>query len=73
LLHEYTGVACEAAPGTNISINSNRMKTVQMFHGHRVNFEEMGIGGLDKEFQTIFRRAFASRVYPPALVKQMGL
>jgi vesicle-fusing ATPase len=49
------------------------MKTVQMFHGHRVNFEEMGIGGLDKEFQTIFRRAFASRVYPPALVKQMGL
>lgn len=32
----------------------------------------MGIGGLDKEFSDIFRRAFASRVFPPDLVEQMG-
>lgn len=44
-----------------------------MFQGNRINFEELGIGGLDKEFQLIFRRAFASRVFPAALVKQMGL
>lgn len=31
------------------------------------NFEKMGIGGLDKEFSDIFRRAFASRVFPPRL------
>lgn len=36
------------------------------------NFEEMGIGGLDKEFSDIFRRAFASRVFPPEIVEQMG-
>lgn len=36
------------------------------------NFEKMGIGGLDKEFSDIFRRAFASRVFPPDLVEQMG-
>uniref|UniRef100_A0A8C6U084 Vesicle-fusing ATPase n=1 Tax=Neogobius melanostomus TaxID=47308 RepID=A0A8C6U084_9GOBI len=36
------------------------------------NFEEMGIGGLDKEFSDIFRRAFASRVFPPDIVEQMG-
>uniref|UniRef100_A0A3Q3F8T5 Vesicle-fusing ATPase n=1 Tax=Labrus bergylta TaxID=56723 RepID=A0A3Q3F8T5_9LABR len=36
------------------------------------NFERMGIGGLDKEFSNIFRRAFASRVFPPDLVEQMG-
>ena len=33
----------------------------------------MGIGGLDSEFATIFRRAFASRVFPPALVEKLGI
>lgn len=32
----------------------------------------MGIGGLDKEFNAVFRRAFASRVFPPELVEQLG-
>lgn len=36
------------------------------------DFEQMGIGGLGAEFQTIFRRAFASRLYPSSLVKEMG-
>lgn len=36
------------------------------------NFEKMGIGGLDREFSDIFRRAFASRVFPVDLVEQMG-
>ncbi|KAF4115991.1 vesicle-fusing ATPase [Onychostoma macrolepis] len=36
------------------------------------NFEKMGIGGLDREFSDIFRRAFASRVFPPDIVEQMG-
>ncbi|KAH0840245.1 P-loop containing nucleoside triphosphate hydrolase protein [Lanmaoa asiatica] len=36
-------------------------------------FEDMGIGGLDREFNDIFRRAFASRVFPPALVEKLGI
>lgn len=36
-------------------------------------FEEMGIGGLDSEFSTIFRRAFASRVFPPGLIEKLGI
>ncbi|KAI5993613.1 P-loop containing nucleoside triphosphate hydrolase protein [Pisolithus albus] len=36
-------------------------------------FEDMGIGGLDEEFNAIFRRAFASRVFPPALVEKLGI
>lgn len=36
-------------------------------------FEDMGIGGLDKEFGDIFRRAFASRLLPPGLVQEMGI
>ncbi|KAI6018275.1 P-loop containing nucleoside triphosphate hydrolase protein [Pisolithus marmoratus] len=36
-------------------------------------FEDMGIGGLDDEFGAIFRRAFASRVFPPTLVEKLGI
>ncbi|CCG83613.1 Vesicular-fusion protein sec18 [Taphrina deformans PYCC 5710] len=36
-------------------------------------FEDMGIGGLDTEFSSIFRRAFASRILPPGIVDRMGL
>ncbi len=36
-------------------------------------FEDMGIGGLDTEFASIFRRAFASRVFPPGLVEKLGI
>jgi vesicle-fusing ATPase len=36
-------------------------------------FEDMGIGGLDAEFSTIFRRAFASRIFPPALIEKLGI
>lgn len=37
------------------------------------NFEQMGIGGLDDEFSEIFRRAFASRLFPPDIVKRLGV
>ncbi|KAI9183231.1 transport between ER and Golgi ATPase protein [Blastocladiella emersonii ATCC 22665] len=36
-------------------------------------FEDMGIGGLDAEFSAIFRRAFASRIFPPAIVEKLGI
>lgn len=37
------------------------------------NFQAMGIGGLDNEFADIFRRAFASRVFPPEVLRKMGI
>lgn len=37
------------------------------------NFEKMGIGGLDKEIADIFRRAFASRVFPREFVTKLGI
>jgi len=36
-------------------------------------FEDMGIGGLDAQFSQIFRRAFASRTFPPLLVEKLGI
>ena len=37
------------------------------------DFEKLGIGGLDAEFMRIFRRAFASRIWPTHIIKQMGI
>ena len=36
-------------------------------------FEDMGIGGLDREFSDIFRRAFASRIFPPGMAEKLGI
>lgn len=36
------------------------------------DFGKMGIGGLNEQFQTMFRRAFGSRLFP-GLVKQLGI
>lgn len=37
------------------------------------DFEKLGIGGLDAEFNQIFRRAFASRIWPASIIRQMGI
>lgn len=37
------------------------------------SFSDMGIGGLDVEFGTLFRRAFASRMFPSVVVQQLGI
>lgn len=36
------------------------------------DFNKLGIGGLDTEFNAIFRRAFASRVFPQEIIEQLG-
>lgn len=35
--------------------------------------EDLGIGGLDSEFQEIFRRAFNSRILPPELAEKLAI
>jgi vesicle-fusing ATPase len=37
------------------------------------NFASLGIGGLDEQMKTIFRRAFASRMFPPSFNRELGL
>ena len=45
----------------------------QLFKQREVSFEKLGIGGLDQQFEQIFRRAFASRVFPPEMVRRNAL
>jgi vesicle-fusing ATPase len=36
-------------------------------------FEDLDIGGLDSEFEIIFRRAFTSRLFPPKMIRERGI
>jgi len=37
------------------------------------SFENLGIGGLKKEFEQMFRRAFVQRLFDPSVIKKMGI
>lgn len=52
---------------------SNRRPAANAIVQPGFKFEDMGIGGLDTEFSAIFRRAFASRIFPPGLVDKLGI
>ncbi|KAK9467691.1 P-loop containing nucleoside triphosphate hydrolase protein, partial [Lipomyces arxii] len=52
---------------------SNKRPAANAIIQPNFKFEDMGIGGLDTEFSAIFRRAFASRIFPPALVEKLGI
>ncbi|KAF2477963.1 AAA-domain-containing protein [Lindgomyces ingoldianus] len=52
---------------------SNRRPAANSIVQPGFKFEDMGIGGLDTEFSAIFRRAFASRIFPPGLVDKLGI
>lgn len=69
-----TGFVFDAAPGSNLIIGGQRnIAAPQLFKSKEFNFEKLGIGGLDSQFDQIFRRAFASRVLPPGVVDRMGI
>ena len=61
-----------SAAGLKLTGSSSGAKGNSKLFAKGFNFEALGIGGLNKEFQDIFRRAFASRVVPPDIMKKMG-
>lgn len=62
----------DAKTGINIK-GSNRRPAANSVVRPDFKFENMGIGGLDTEFAAIFRRAFASRIFPPGLADKLGI
>ncbi|KAF2792281.1 AAA-domain-containing protein [Melanomma pulvis-pyrius CBS 109.77] len=52
---------------------SSRRPAVNVIIQPGFKFEDMGIGGLDTEFSAIFRRAFASRIFPPDIIEKLGI
>jgi vesicle-fusing ATPase len=54
----------------NIIINSS--KGLNLFK-KSINIEELGIGGLNDEFLTIFRKVFSSRLLPKNIREELGI
>lgn len=62
------------AGNANIRVTGQKgYATTQLFKAKTLNFEALGIGGLDAQFDAIFRRAFASRVFPPSIIQRLGI
>lgn len=74
ILIAQTQINFVSAPdaGVKIKASGNRPPPNAILQPN-FKFEDMGVGGLDREFANIFRRAFASRIFPPALVEKLGI
>ncbi|KAM0680422.1 transport between ER and Golgi ATPase protein [Glugoides intestinalis] len=65
---------------TEINVSSSSAR-INITNNHSENmlldpsfsFEHLGIGGLKKEFEQMFRRAFVQRLFDPSIIKKMGI
>lgn len=74
LITPETQVNFAKAPTSTIQLKANGKRgRANAILQPNFKFEDMGIGGLDNEFSQIFRRAFASRIFPPDLVEKLGI
>ncbi|CAM6048387.1 unnamed protein product [Sphagnum compactum] len=74
LLTQDTDFQLETAGNSGLKIiNQRGGQSTNVFKGKDINFQKLGIGGLDDEFKDIFRRAFASRVFPPHIISKLGI
>ncbi|XP_035826063.1 vesicle-fusing ATPase isoform X3 [Aplysia californica] len=75
VLSGNSGIIFEKMEGSllNFSGKAKGKSTHQSIINPDWDFTKLGIGGLDTEFTGIFRRAFASRVFPPEIIEQLGM
>lgn len=52
----------------DVDVDAAAPQLIQKF-----DLENLGIGGLRAQFGQVFRRAFASRIMPPSVVKRLGI
>ncbi|KAI3466115.1 hypothetical protein Pfo_022778 [Paulownia fortunei] len=69
-----TYIIYEAPNSSGIKIvNQREAASSNIFRHKEFNLQSFGIGGLSEEFADIFRRAFASRVFPPHVTSKLGI
>ncbi|KAI3769259.1 hypothetical protein L6452_00360 [Arctium lappa] len=67
-------IVFEAPNSSGIKIiNQREAASSKIFRHKEFNLQSLGIGGLSNEFADIFRRAFASRVFPPHVASKLGV
>lgn len=72
--HGVLGVGSEittVSTSTRVNITNNMSENLLL--NPNFSFEQLGIGGLKREFEQMFRRAFVQRLFDPAVVKKMGV
>ncbi|CAH1756857.1 10061_t:CDS:10 [Entrophospora sp. SA101] len=72
ILTQQTVIHWIKAPDSSLRLKGSSRSTTAIIQPN-FKFEDMGIGGLDSEFSAIFRRAFASRIFPASLVEKLGI
>ncbi|CAH9087192.1 unnamed protein product [Cuscuta europaea] len=74
LIYSETYIIFEAPKASGIKITNQReAASSNIFRHKEFNLESLGIGGLSAEFADIFRRAFASRVFPSHVTSKLGI
>ncbi|KAL8505872.1 hypothetical protein ACS0TY_016917 [Phlomoides rotata] len=74
MLSADTYIIYEAPSSSGIKIvNQREAASSNIFRHKEFNLQSFGIGGLSAEFADIFRRAFASRVFPPHVTSKLGI
>merc|ERR1719414_715759 len=71
-LSSHSELEFTQGPSGKLHVLSSKVQQRSIFRPD-FNFEELGIGGLDKEFGNIFRRAFAARMFPPQVIRDLGI
>ena len=73
ILLPQTNLQFEKSLDSTIRLKGSRIPLSHPIVQPNFSFEDLGIGGLDREFGAIFRRAFASRIFPSSLVAKLGV
>uniref|UniRef100_A0A0A0LYL6 Vesicle-fusing ATPase n=1 Tax=Cucumis sativus TaxID=3659 RepID=A0A0A0LYL6_CUCSA len=74
MISKDTYFVFETSNGSGIKIvNQREAASSNIFRQKEFNLQALGIGGLSEEFADIFRRAFASRVFPPHVTSKLGI
>ncbi|KAK9092552.1 hypothetical protein Syun_027463 [Stephania yunnanensis] len=74
MISSDTYIIFEAPNSSGIKIvNQREAASSNIFRQKEFNLQSLGIGGLSAEFADIFRRAFASRVFPPHVTNKLGI
>ncbi|XP_020225776.1 vesicle-fusing ATPase [Cajanus cajan] len=74
MVSDDTYIVFETSRDSGIKIvNQREAATSNIFKQKEFNLQKLGIGGLSAEFADIFRRAFASRVFPAHVTSKLGI
>ncbi|XP_047311243.1 vesicle-fusing ATPase [Impatiens glandulifera] len=74
MISAETYIVFEAPNSSGIKVvNQREAASSSIFRQKEFNLETLGIGGLSAEFADIFRRAFASRVFPAHVTSKLGI